>query len=119
MDEAARYDGVDISQFRGHPISLDNFSGPLDLLLFLVQKDKVEIWEISISRITEQYLAYLRSLESLNVEIAGEFLVMAATLIRIKSQMLLPRPESRDEETDAPFMTREELIPWRACTSMS
>ena len=110
MDGTARYDGIDISQFRGHPISLDIFSGPLDLLLYLVQKDKVEIWEISIARITEQYLEYIRSLDALNVEIAGEFLVMAATLIRIKSQMLLPRPDLGEDEIETLPMTREELI---------
>ncbi|MDM7916513.1 MAG: ScpA family protein [Candidatus Eisenbacteria bacterium] len=102
--------GIDPSQFRGHPVALEVFSGPLDLLLHLVQKDRIEIWEISISRITKQYLEYLRSLEALNVEIAGEFLVMAATLMRIKSQMLLPRPQKPDEQTGEMPLTREGLI---------
>ncbi|MBD3161989.1 MAG: segregation/condensation protein A [Candidatus Eisenbacteria bacterium] len=101
---------VDGTQFRGHPIALEVFEGPLDLLLHLVQKDRIEIWEISISRITNQYLEYLRTLEALNVEIAGEFLVMAATLMRIKSRQLLPRPSIAGLEEDAPVMTREELI---------
>lgn len=109
-EDIALYDGIDASQFRGHPVSLENFSGPLDLLLYLVQKDKVEIWDISISRITEQYLDYLKSLEALNVEIAGEFLVMAATLLRIKSQMLLPRPDLPEDETELMPLTREQLI---------
>lgn len=103
-------EGIDRSQFRGHPIALEVFEGPLDLLLHLVQKDRIEIWEISISRITNQYLEYLKTLEALNVEIAGEFLVMAATLMRIKSQQLLPRPSIPGLEGDAPVMTREELI---------
>lgn len=104
------YKGIDTSQFRGHTVSLEGFEGPLDLLLHLVQKDRVDIREISVSRITRQYLDYLKTLEALNVEIAGEFLVMAASLMRIKSQMLLPRPELPTGEDDQLPMTREELI---------
>jgi len=76
----------------------------------LVQKDRLPICEISISRITHQYLDYLRSLEALNVEIAGEFLVMAATLMRIKSRQLLPTPEVLQGDEDLPPLTREDLI---------
>ncbi len=110
MASTAATTGIDPSQFRGHPVDLEVFSGPLDLLLHLVQKDRIEIWEISISRITEQYLDSLRSMEDLNVEIAGEFLVMAATLMRIKSQMLLPRPVLPEDETEFLPQTREGLI---------
>jgi segregation and condensation protein A len=110
MTEGAVYSGIDTAQFKGHPVDLEVFSGPLDLLLHLVQKERIEIWDISISRITEQYLAHLRSLEALNVEIAGEFLVMAASLMRIKSQMLLPRPVLPTEDTDGMPVTREGLI---------
>jgi segregation and condensation protein A len=101
----------DLSQFRGHPVLLEAFQGPLDLLLHLIKKDRIEIWEISISRITRQYLDYLATLRSLNIEVAGEFLVMAATLMRIKSQNLLPRPSflPDDSEGEEPI-TREELI---------
>ncbi len=95
MITQSSYTGIDPAAFHGHPVDLEVFSGPLDLLLHLVQKDKIEIWEISISRITQQYLDHLRSLEALNVEIAGEFLVMAASLMRIKSQMLLPASDRR------------------------
>jgi segregation and condensation protein A len=102
--------GIDPGAFHGHPVDLEVFSGPLDLLLHLIQKDRIEIWEISISRITQQYLEHLRSLEALNVEIAGEFLVMAASLMRIKSQMLLPRPVFEDQGADALPLTREGLI---------
>jgi segregation and condensation protein A len=100
MITQSSFTGIDPSAFHGHPVDLEVFSGPLDLLLHLIQKDRIEIWEISISRITQQYLAHLRSLEALNVEIAGEFLNMAATLMRIKSQMLLPRlvPEGAGED---------------------
>lgn len=110
MEGPIPYGGIDTTQFRGHPVDLEVFSGPLDLLLHLVQKDRIEIWEISISRITEQYLGHLRSLEALNVEIAGEFLVMAATLMRMKSQMLLPRPSISEEESSSVPLTREGLI---------
>jgi segregation and condensation protein A len=110
MNDTATYSGIDLSQFRGYPIDLDVFSGPLDLLLHLVQKDRIEIWEISISRITEQYLAHIRNLEALNVEIAGEFLVMAATLMRTKSQMLLPRPSLSLQDGEEAPLTREGLI---------
>ena len=99
-------------QFRGHPVELATFHGPLDLLLHLIKKDQIEIWEIEISRITRQYLEYLASLHALNIEVAGDFLVMAATLMRIKSQNLLPRPSflpPEDEDGDEP-MTREGLI---------
>ncbi len=89
-------------------VRLDNFEGPLDLLLHLIKQDELEIWEISISRITRQYLEFLERMEALNIEIAGEFLVMAATLMRIKSQGLLPRPPAPTDE-DAPT-TEEELI---------
>jgi segregation and condensation protein A len=109
MIEPVVLEGIDATQFRGHPVALEVFSGPLDLLLHLVQKEKIDIWEISVAKITEEYLAYLRSLEALNVEIAGEFLVMAASLIRIKSQMLLPRPIRSGADDDAP-LTREQLI---------
>jgi len=102
---------MDLGQFRGHPVHLEAFEGPLDLLLHLIKKDRIEIWQISVSRITHQYLEYLATLRELNIEVAGEFLVMAATLMRIKSQNLLPRPSflSEDEDEEAP-LTREELI---------
>lgn len=104
------YAGIDPAAFHGHPVDLEVFSGPLDLLLHLIQKDRIEIWEISISRITQQYLEHLRSLEALNVEIAGEFLVMAASLMRIKSQMLLPQPAAEEDGTEALPLTRDGLI---------
>jgi segregation and condensation protein A len=98
-------------RFRGHPVDLERFHGPLDLLLHLIRKDQIEIWEIEISRITRQYLAYLESLRSLNIEVAGDFLVMAATLMRIKSQNLLPRPSFLPAEEDGEEpLTRDGLI---------
>lgn len=93
----------------GYLVLLDNFEGPLDLLLHLTQQDRIEIWEISIARITRQYLEYLERMEQLNVEIAGEFLVMAATLMRLKSRRLVPRQLPGEEALDEP-QTEEELI---------
>ena len=75
-------------------VRLENFEGPLDLLLHLIRKSEIEISDIPIVLITTQYLDAIRLLEELNLDVAGEFLVMAATLIHIKSKMLLPRPET-------------------------
>jgi segregation and condensation protein A len=87
---------------------LSIFEGPLDLLLFLVKKEKIDIYDIPVAKITEQYLEYLELMQMLDLDIAGEFLVMAATLMHIKSKMLLP-PEEEDllQEEEDP---REELV---------
>jgi segregation and condensation protein A len=84
----------------GHSVRIESldFEGPLDLLVYLVQKNEVDIWDIPIALITEQFLAYLQGMTRERLESAGDFLLMAATLLRIKSQMLLPRPEPEDEE---------------------
>lgn len=74
-------------------VKLPVYEGPLDLLLFLIQRDEIDIYDIPISRITEQYVAYLDLMQELNLAVAGEFFVMAATLMEIKSAMLLPRAE--------------------------
>jgi segregation and condensation protein A len=76
------------------PVKLDNFEGPLDLLLHLIKKNEVNIYEIPIALITGQYLDTISLMQELDLDVAGEFLVMAATLIHIKSRMLLPRPET-------------------------
>src|SRR5215510_10287789 len=76
------------------PVHLDNFEGPLDLLIHLIRKNEVNIYDIPISLITKQYLDAIALMEELDLDVAGEFLVMAATLIHIKSKMLLPRPET-------------------------
>jgi segregation and condensation protein A len=76
-----------------YTVELPTFRGPLDLLLFLVKQNEVELYDIPIATITEQFLAYLNVLQVIDVEAAGEFLVMAATLMEIKSKMLLPRTE--------------------------
>ncbi|MEW5734507.1 MAG: segregation/condensation protein A [Thermodesulfobacteriota bacterium] len=81
-------------------VRLPVFEGPLDLLYHLIRKNEVDITDIPIAKITDQYLAYLALLRELNIELAGEFLVMAATLMHIKSRMLLPRHEGLEEDED-------------------
>lgn len=99
-------------------LSLAVFEGPLDLLLHLVRREELNIYDIPIARITDQYLQYLRQMSELDLEIASEFLVMAATLLQIKARMLLPRPpQSADaggeEEADPRQMLIEQLIEYR------
>ncbi len=91
----------------GIPVKLEAFEGPLDLLLHLIDKNKVNIYDIPIIVITEQYLDYIKHMETKNLEIMSEFLVMAATLINIKSKMLLPVEVNEDEE---PLDPRQELV---------
>ena len=77
----------------GIPVKLEVFEGPLDLLLHLIEKNKVDIYDIPIVLITEQYLDYVSKMDTNDMDVMGEFLVMAATLVRIKSKMLLPVEE--------------------------
>ncbi len=93
------------TQTTGYSVDLDVFQGPLDLLLYLIRKDEIDIYDIPIARITKQYLGYVELLKLLNLEKAGEYLLMAATLIRIKAQMLLPRDGEYEDDIDP----REEL----------
>jgi segregation and condensation protein A len=90
-----------------YKVDLPTFRGPLDLLLFLVKHNEVDLYDIPIASITEQFLAYLNLLQVIDVEAAGEFLVMAATLMEIKSRMLLPRTEGEATAEDDP---RLELV---------
>jgi len=91
-----------------YQIRLDNFTGPLDLLLFFIRRHEIDIMDIPIARITEEYLAFIQVAQTLHVGIAGEFLVMAATLMRIKVRMLLPVVSDDDgEEMEDP---RTELV---------
>lgn len=89
-------------------VKLRNFEGPLDLLLFLIKKNEVDIYDIPIALITRQYLEYIRLMQRLDLDFASEFILMAATLIRIKAQMLLPRPEIEEEAEE--FDPRRELV---------
>lgn len=92
-----------------YEIVLDKFSGPLDLLLHLIRKQELNIHDIPIALVTDQYLAYLHAMEELSLDIASEFLVMAATLLAIKSRMLLPRVKAETEE-EVSLDPRAELI---------
>ena len=87
---------------------LEVFEGPLDLLLHLIEKNKLDIYDIPIAQITDQYVEYVREMATNDLDIASEFLVMAAQLLMIKSKMLLPKPEEEEEDTD-PELMKEEL----------
>ena len=91
-----------------YEIKLDIFEGPLDLLLYLIKKNEIDIYDIPIALITEQYLEHIEIMKSLNLDLAGEYLVLASTLIHIKSKMLLPVPE--DEEGEDEEDPREGLV---------
>lgn len=94
----------------GYLIELDVYQGPFDLLLDLIARNEVDIWDIPIATITEQYLSYLYSLQEKDLAITGEFLVMAATLIRIKSRLLLPQEAVGEESSDETDDPRVELV---------
>jgi segregation and condensation protein A len=96
------------SVLEGYPVRLDNFEGPLDLLLHLIKKHEVDIYDIPIRLITQQYLEYIDLMQEMNLDVAGEFLVMAATLIHIKSRTLLPRPDPTQEDPEED--PREALV---------
>jgi len=103
-DEAAEWSGAGRCSYE---VRLTAFEGPLDLLLHLIRENRVSIYDIPIAQITEQYLEYISFMESLDLALAGDFLEMAATLIRIKVQMLLPPPiEEGDDEEDP----RDQLV---------
>jgi len=91
-------------------VNLDIFAGPLDLLLYLVRKEEVDIYDISIAKITDQYVRYIEMLKTLDIDLAGDFVVMAATLMEIKSIMLLPKADPDQVEADDFADPRAELI---------
>src|SRR5437773_9613309 len=90
-----------------YQVVLDTFRGPLDLLLYLVKREEVDVRDIPIARVAEQFKHYLDVMSLIDVERAGDFLVMAATLMEIKSRLLLPRPEELAEAEEDP---RQELV---------
>jgi segregation and condensation protein A len=92
-----------------YQVRIENFEGPLDLLLHLIKKNEINIYDIPIAMIAQQYLESLDAMEELNLNVAGDFLVMAATLLQIKSKMLLPVDETADDDEDGPD-PREELV---------
>ena len=88
-----------------YSIKLDNFQGPLDLLCTLIEKNKMNIYDINLNEITDQYISYINKIEELNLEVTSEFLTMASTLLYIKSKKLLPNKQEEEDE-----ITEEELI---------
>jgi segregation and condensation protein A len=93
-----------------YKVKLEVFEGPLDLLLYLIKQDEIDIYDISLERITSQYLEYLQAFKELNIELAGEFIVMAANLIYLKSRSLLPLEQQPPEEDAGEDDPRWELI---------
>lgn len=91
-------------------IKINEFEGPLDLLLHLVKESNIDIYDININEITAQYLDYIHTMEALNIDVASEYLVMAATLMEIKSKSLLPSQKQDKEELDEEEVSRENLI---------
>jgi len=99
-----------------YEIKLDVFEGPLDLLLYLIKKNEIDIYNIPIAAITEEYLKHLEVMKSLNLDLAGEYLVMASSLVHIKSKMLLPVPEDavEGEEEDPRAELVRQLLEYKA-----
>jgi segregation and condensation protein A len=100
-----------------YKVKLDVFEGPLDLLLYLIKKDEVDIYDISLERITQQYLEFMDAFKTLDLEVAGEFVVMAANLIYLKSRSLLPvsvqPPEEEAEEEDPRWELVRQLLEYK------
>jgi segregation and condensation protein A len=100
-----------------YKVKLEIFEGPLDLLLYLIKRDEIDIYDISLERITKQYLEYLQAFKELNIEVAGEFVVMAANLIYLKSRSLLPvdqqPPEEEADEDDPRWDLIRQLIEYK------
>ncbi len=109
--------GEDEKMDHAYKVELDIFEGPLDLLLYLVKRDEIDIYDISIERITTQYMSFIDTFKMLNVGLAGEFLVMAANLCYIKSRMMLPKhvqpPSEEVEEEDPRWDLIKQLIEYK------
>ena len=93
-----------------YQVKLADFEGPLDLLIHLIEKDKIDIYDIPIVSVTEQYVAYLNAMQEYNLDVASEFLLMAAMLLQIKSRMLLPKPPAEEGEEEADRKNHSEVI---------
>ena len=100
-------------------VKLTDFEGPLDLLLFFIKRDELDIYNIPISRITREFLEYLQLMASLDLEVAGDFIVMAATLMQIKVKMLLPKDETAEVEEDPRAELVRRLIEYKRFKEMS
>src|SRR5262245_45202208 len=93
-----------------YTVQTEVYNGPLDLLLYLIRRDEIDIYDIPISRVTEQYCRYVDTLSAIDPNVAGDFLVMAAMLMEIKSRMLLPRPVTEEGESEDLSDPRLELV---------
>ena len=100
-----------------YKVKLDIFEGPLDLLLYLIRKDELDVLDVNIERITKQYITYIDTFKMLNIDLAGEFIVMAANLMYLKSRTLLPRPvqppDAEDDEEDPRWELIRQLIEYK------
>lgn len=119
MKMTKTYDFKTDERFASYPVKLEVFEGPLDLLLFLIKKNEIDIYDIPISLITQQYLEYLEMMKSLDLEVAGEFVLMAATLIRIKAQMLLPKTDEEETEEDPRAQLVSALLEYKKYKEVS
>ena len=99
-----------------YQIKLPQFEGPFDLLLYFIQRDEINIYDIPIAKLADDFLDYLHQLEQMNIDIAGDFLVMAATLMQVKAKMLLPRKELNEqgEEIDPRAELAEKIIAYQS-----
>ncbi len=109
-DQELNPDVQDPSEGSGVTIHLEAFEGPLDLLLHLIRKEEIDIWNIPIAHITEQYLEYIHIMKDLNINLAAEWLMMASTLIYIKSRMLVPQEKKEEPEDEDIEDPRHELV---------
>jgi len=92
--------GMQFEQFDGYPVKIELFEGPLDLLIHLVRREDLEVSEVNIAHITEGFLAYLKTMQQISIHVAADFVVMAATLLLLKSRSLLPREETVEDDED-------------------
>ena len=95
---------------QNYTVKLDAFEGPMDLLMHLIDKNKIDIYDIPMAALTEQYMAYLARFKEFNIEIASEFIVMAATLLQIKSRMMLPKQSKQSDAEEEDEDPRQELV---------
>jgi len=109
----------DLLQTEVYKVNLEVFEGPLDLLLYLIKKDELDVYDIQIGRIMTQYMEYLELMKILDLEIAGDFIVMASTLMLIKSRMLLPDeergPVDEEDEDDPRWDLVRQLVEYKKC----
>ena len=93
-----------------YQVRVENFEGPMDLLLFFIQRDRLNIYDIPISEITNEFLDYVKMMENMNIELGGEFVYMASMLMKIKVKMLLPRTDNNEEEIEDPRLPLVERL---------